>query len=185
MKTTLKDIATIRTGVFGKPENIGEIVYLQVKYFDENGQIIADLKPDLPQSEVKANHLLKPGDIIFAAKGSKNFAAVYEKHNPTAVASTSFFVICPKENQILPEYLVWFLNQPDTQKFLKNNSRGSDIASISKVVLENLEIPVPDLKKQQLILKISHLLQEEKSILQKIEFFRGNQIHSIIKNALK
>ncbi len=185
MKTKLNNLATIRTGVFEKPENKGEIVYLQVKDFDAFGQLAKDLKPELQPSEVNSKHLLNPGDVIFAAKGSKNFAAVFENHNPASVASTSFFVICLMGNRVLPNYLAWFLNQTETQKFLKSNSKGTDIASIAKSVLENLEIPVPSLKKQQLILKISQLLQEEKSILQKIDFFRGTQIHSILKNALK
>ena len=38
-------------------------------------------------------HILRQGDVLFAAKGTKNFAALYESKYHTAVASTSFFVI--------------------------------------------------------------------------------------------
>jgi hypothetical protein len=54
--------------------------------------------------------MLKDGDVLFAAKGTKNFAAVFENHNEPSVASTSFFVIRPTDKKVLPQYLAWFLN---------------------------------------------------------------------------
>lgn len=98
MKTALKHITNIQTGVFAKPIKDGEIVYLQAKHFNENGQLIGLLHPDLLAESISGKHLLQPGDILFAAKGTKNFAAWYESKNLPAVASTSFFVIRLKGN---------------------------------------------------------------------------------------
>jgi len=188
LKTVLKHITNIQTGVFAKPIKDGEIVYLQAKHFDENGQLISFLHPDLLAENISVNHLLKPGDILFAAKGTKNFAAWYESKNLPAVASTSFFVIRLKENtinKILPEFLAWYINQPVSQRFLKGNAMGTSIVSISKAVLEELEILIPDLQTQKAILIITHLRNSEKKLQHQIELLREKQIQQKIFNTLK
>jgi hypothetical protein len=185
LKRPLKNITTIQTGIFAKPELGGDIVYLQAKHFFENGTISASLHPDLKLEDIGSRHLLQPGDVLFAAKGSKNFAAVYESHNPPAVASTSFFVLRFAQSQLLPEYLAWFLNNPPTQVLLKGLAIGTSMPSISKQVLENLEIPLPDLETQKVILEISKLRAKEKALKQEIETLREKQIQQQIINALK
>ena len=188
MKIKLGDISTIQTGIFAKTVSKGEIVYLQSKYFNENGLLLSLLYPDLKANNITEKHLLKNGDVLFAAKGTKNFAALYESKNQPSVASTSFFVIRIKNeftNKILSEFLVCLLNHPSTQKFLKGKAIGSSIASISKSVLEELEISIPDVKTQKGILKITQLHNTEKKINQQIETLRGKQIQQQIINAIK
>ncbi len=184
MKTTLKHIATIQTGVFAKPVQKGEIVYLQAKHFDENGGLIETLYPDLNADNRIEKHVLKKGDVLFAAKGTKNFAAWYNNDSISAVASTSFFVIRLKEKNVLPGYLTWFLNHPRTQLLLKAHARGTSIASISKVVLSDLEIPIPDIQKQKLILKIFKLRNKEKKLKQQIGALKEKEIQHILINVI-
>lgn len=184
MKTTLKLISSIQTGVFAKPSQKGEIVYLQSKHFNENGELVETLYPDLNSDGRIDKHLLQKGDVLFAAKGTKNFAAWYENEKTLAVASTSFFVIRLNDPDILPGYLTWFLNHPDTQTFLKGFARGTSMASISKAVLSELEIAVPSIEKQKLILKIHNLRYREKNIKIQLESLREQQIQQQILNAI-
>ena len=185
MKTLIKDITNIQTGLFAKPAGIGELVYLQSKHFDEYGQLHSVLHPDLPAEGISEKHLLKDGDVLFAAKGTKNFAAVFENHNEPSVASTSFFVIRPTSNKVLPKFLAWFLNNHTTQTLLKGQAIGTSIPSISKHVLENLEITIPSIETQQAILQITQLRNREKSLKLKIEMLREKQIQQQIINAIK
>jgi restriction endonuclease S subunit len=180
----LGSISTIRTGVFAKPGTTGEIIYLQAKHFDENGNPVGKLHPDLFYSNVSIKHILLPGDVLFAAKGFKNFATVYELHNLPAVASTSFFVIRLLDEKVLPGYLAWFMNHPVTHILLKANAHGTAMASISKAVLEELEIPIPSLGIQNTILKISELRKMEKQLIQELEELREQQIQQIISKAI-
>lgn len=184
MKTKLKEVASIQTGVFGKTTAIGEIVYLQSKHFDENGHLLSKLHPDLKLDNTTQKHLLQPGDVLFAAKGTKNFASVYEKHNPLSVASTSFFVIRLFEGKIIPEYLAWIINHPTTQKILKGKAIGTSIVSISKSVLEDLEFSIPDLQTQQTILKISSLRKQEINIQKHMEKLKEQYIQQLLLNAI-
>lgn len=185
MKQTLKHIAFIQSGLFAKPIAEGDIVYLQAKHFDESGNLRSSLHPDIKADYITDKHLLRSGDILFAAKGTKNFAAVFENYNEPAVASTSFFVIRLTQKNILPHFLVWYLNHPSTQKLLKGQAIGTSIVSISKAVLEELEIPVADIKTQKAILQIAHLRNEERKLKQQIEMLREKQIQQQIINVIK
>jgi restriction endonuclease S subunit len=185
LKNLIKDITHIQTGLFAKPSGIGELVYLQSKHFDEYGQIHAVLHPDLIAEGISEKHLLKEGDVLFAAKGTKNFAAVFENHKEPSVASTSFFVIRPTDKKLLPQYLAWVLNSHSTQTLLKGQAIGTSIPSISKPVLENLEIAVPGIEIQQAILQITKLRNKEKSLKLEIETLREKQIQQQIINAIK
>jgi len=185
LKTTLDHIASIQTGVFAKPTADGEVVYLQARYFDESGQLNSLLHPDLKADDVNAKHILKPGDVLFAAKGTKNFAAVIEDDQFSKVASTSFFVIRLKDKKVLPEYLAWFMNNAGTQQFLKSTALGSSIASISKGVLEKLEVLVPSIQTQHSILTITCHREKEKQLRQKIESLQEIIIQKKIINAIK
>ena len=185
MKKLLKDIANIHTGLFAKPFDKGDVVYIQSKHFDENGKLQGELHPDLLANSISEKHLLKDGDVLFAAKGTKNFAVVFENHNEPSVASTSFFVIRPTDKKLLPQYLAWVLNSHSTQTLLKGQAIGTSIPSISKQVLENLEISIPSIETQKVILQITKLRNKEKSLKQKIEILREKQIQQQIINAIK
>lgn len=185
MKTKLKHITSIQTGVFAKPIQKGEIVYLQAKHFDENGELAETLYPDLEVGIKIQKHILKENDVLFAAKGTKNFAAWYESEATPAVASTSFFVIRLHDTNVLAGYLTWFLNHPSTQSLLKGQARGSSIASISKAVLAELEIPIPNIQKQELILQVFKLRNKEKNLKQQIENLREKEIQHLLISAIK
>jgi restriction endonuclease S subunit len=177
----LRDIATIQTGVLAKTELDGDILYLQAKHFDDDAQLLEDLKPDLKHGNVSEKHILRHGDVLFAAKGSKNFATTYDSENGLAVASTSFFVIRAESKLIHPEFLAWFLNRSVGQKYLKKHTTGSITVSVSKSVLEEMEIPVPPVNRQQIIIEIAELMIREKQLRTKIEELKKKKINKLIE----
>lgn len=169
MKVQLKDIADIQTGVFRKPDIQGEIIYLQAKHFTSEGRLKATtlLTGDLKNDEKLKNHLLRDKDILFAAKGPRNFACLYEAAIGQATASSTFLVIRLKDEtkkKVLAEYLLWFMNHPVTLAFLKDKAMGSAIPSVAKTTLGDLEISIPDLDIQARILEINQLFHKEKEL---------------------
>jgi len=62
---------------------------------------------------------------------------------------------------------------------------GTSIVSISKSVLEELEISIPDLQTQRAILKITQLRNSEQNLKKEIETLREKQIQQQIINAIK
>ena len=188
METQLQYIATIQTGVFAKPVLHGKVVYLQAKHFDENGQLLDLIIPDLSYSNQIIKHILIDGDVLFAAKGSKNFATQYQNKNGMCVASSTFLVIRLKDDfkntQIMPEYLCWYINQPKTQEQLKAKARGSSIQSISKMDLLELDISIPSVEKQRIIAKVDTLQKTEHSIIKKLQQLKEQYIQHRLFSAI-
>lgn len=188
LKKTLQHIASIQSGIYVKPSSIGEIVYLQAKHFDENGQLTSVLVPEVQLSNQTERHLLKDGDVLFAAKGTKNFAAVYEKQFGLCVASSIFMVIRinPDSKSIIsPEFLAWVINHPTTQLWLKSNAIGSALQSISKVTLLEMEVVVPSLEKQKAILKIKSLSKLEQNIQKQLADLKQQYLQQLLITSLK
>jgi len=185
MRTLIKNVSNIQTGLFAQPAGKGDAVYLQARHFNESGELVSVLYPDLKDDYISDKHRLKPGDVLFAAKGTKNFAVVYEDDYPPAVASTSFFVIRITDDTLLPKYAAWFLNHPDTQEFLKGKAKGTSMPSIKKADLEELEIPVPSLEKQQLIIQLGALSRREAELRHEILSKRQQIVNQQIINAIK
>lgn len=124
-------------------------------------------------------HVLNNGDILFAAKGIKNIAVVYNSNIGKAVASSSFFVIKLKsqiKQILLPEFLAWVINHPEKQKILKAGAKGSALPSITIGTIQNLSLFIPDLKKQKIILNINKLLFKEKEIITNIQILKEKLI---------
>lgn len=188
MKIELKNITSIKTGISAKTVSKGDIVYLKARHFDQNGKLRTKLQPDVYINNISKKHLLNPGDIVFAAKGTKNIAAVYESKNQPTVASTSFFTIRLNSDwtdKILPEFLAWYLNHPSAQKYLKGKAKGTAIVSIAKSTLEELQVPIPSLQVQKAVLEIHSLRNTEKQLKEKIEALREKQIQQQILNGIK
>lgn len=188
MKTTIQNITTVQSGIYVTPEFSGEVVYLQASNFNEHGQLSKALIPNLFLTNQTQRHLLHPGDILFAAKGTKNFATVYEKHNGLCVASSIFLVIRLTEDAtktIVPEFLAWYINSSNAQKWLKGKAIGSALPSISKSALLELEVSIPTIEKQMAILKINSLRNEERRIQNNLITLREQYIQQLLQNKLK
>jgi restriction endonuclease S subunit len=184
MNIQLSELTDIKTGIYKKPDLYSDILYLQAKHFDEAGEIISAkaLTKELKSDQRIEKHLLQNNDIIFAAKGDKNFAFLYQQSLGKAVASSTFFVIrIKKEYQrlISTGYLQWYLNHPLTQSFIKSNAKGTALPVISKTVLADLEIPVPPMDTQKKISEMDDLWQQEKLLIGKI-LLKKNQLYQTI-----
>lgn len=169
MKKSLKQLASIRSGIFLKPQESGDLVYMQAKYFDSDGELSSTIFPDIKSQDVSEKHLLKGGEILFSAKGWKNFAAVYRTEYPAAVASTSFLVFSIETENIIPDYIAMILNSPQSQEAFKGISKGTSIPSITKRLLEEFQISVLPVEIQEKLVALSRLKVQETSILDQLD----------------
>lgn len=184
MSIRLADIADIRTGIYGRPEPDGEVLYYQSKHFDRSGTLDSPLWPELKADETVTKHLLKQGEILFAAKGDKNFGAVFSGTQP-AVASPTFLVLNLKDSAILPTFVAWYLNEPETLAFLRRNALGSAMVSVPKSLLEELKIPVPPQHVQQNIVNAWLLSTQEHSLRLKIADLRETVVRQALARSIK
>lgn len=185
--TKLSDIAGLHSGIYEKILKSGDVYYVQSKYFDKNLNFNDNIKPEIMLTAKLEKHFLRINDIIFAAKGSNNFAVRYFGNKKPAVASSSFFVIRINEIDLVnPDYLTWFLNCPLAQKYFKRISKGTNIESITMGDLLDLEIPIPSLETQVIIAKTGKLNNEITKLKRDLnELNKLNINNSLIKAALK
>lgn len=181
----LGEITNIFSGIYAKPDIEGDVFYIQARHFSKEGIFDSTVNPDLLYTDKLAKHLLQKDDILLASKGLNNFAVAYNDEIGKAVASSMFLVIRINQGGILPEFLTWYLNHPLAQSYFINCSKGTALPCITKRIVENLEITIPTLEKQRVILKIHELRLKEKQIKTSIEDLKETQIQQHLFNALK
>ena len=102
------------------------------------------------------------------------------------VPSATFFVIRVNEKLIIPEYLVWYINQKEAQNYLNEKKAGTYVPNLNKQDVMELPIKVPPLEIQKAIAQTAVLLNKEIEILDKIKNNRKeliqNQLINLIKN---
>lgn len=172
MNRTLKlaEISDIRQGYSArkavKSVPGGTHYILQMRDFDD-----ARTSVDVPgmtrfsPGSVAAENELHAGDVIFLAKGARNFAFAPPALPPHTLAANYFFIIRPETHKALPEYIVWFLNRPETHAHLVRYSGGGvHMPVIRKGILASLEIPVPPITVQRAITGLDALVQHEQAL---------------------
>lgn len=181
----LSQIAHIHSGVYTNTISEGEVYYIQARDLDDNRELAKNLSPTLSYTENLEKHFLQKGDVLIVAKGASFLSAVFDASYSPAVASTVFLVIrFLDNNKVIPAYLSWYLNLSATQSFLMSLARGSSIPSINKKIISDLEIPMPTIEKQKIIVEFAVLARKEKEIQQSIHKLKENQNNQLILNAI-
>jgi restriction endonuclease S subunit len=186
MVIKIQDIADIRSGVHFNNTPNGEVYMLQIKDFDTRGRPVCPLKPALERNDSIKKRFLTEGDLLFAAKGTTNFCTIYHNEPAPAVVSSSFLVLkITRPNEILPEYLCWFLNRDDVLLYFRNKMAGSVMPSITKTMLGAYEMEMPSLAVQEKIVAIAALQQREYELYEKIAKFRKTIINRQLINIIQ
>ena len=127
---------------------------------------------------------LKYGDILFMARGARNFSILINKLPDSVLAAACFFVVRISNSAILPEYLCWYLNQLPVEKYLKRFSgRGVHMPVVKRAVLESIDIPLPPIRTQTQVSEINKLLQKEQGLYKKLAEKRRNLMTGICLKA--
>jgi restriction endonuclease S subunit len=175
----------MKSGVFAKGDTNPDLYYIQSTDFDSDKNWVDNLNPVLSTSPKLKRHYLTKGDVLFAAKGREFFAVLYDGTYEPAVASSTFLVLQVQAKNVLPEYVVWFLNHTKTQLLLTTFARGTAISSISKSTLEQIEILIPSLSKQNSILEFSNLQQQERKLQQQIMQLKQEYLNELTYKSIQ
>jgi len=175
------------TGFYTKPNRLGNAVYLQGKHFNKLGEFKAEINYPLNVfvDEKNKRHYLNDEDLLFVSKGENNRTCIYTRDIGPAVASTLFFVLRVNKEIIRPRYLLWYLNTKETRKKIERMSKGSRIPSVSKKLLEKLEIHVPPLIVQDKILNVANASKRERQLLSQLVLDKKIYIENALLNIIK
>lgn len=173
MKTaSLQDIAEIRLGYpfreVVKDDPNGSTLVIQVKNADEVQGIAWERLARTNLTGRRTPCLLESGNILFAARGHRNFAVCLDEVKRNTVCSPHFFQIHLKkgEHKLKPEYLAWFMNQCPAQLYFARLGEGTRVHSIRRGILEQLSITIPSLDKQSSIIELHKRVKQERNLLQ-------------------
>lgn len=172
MNATLNDLVEVKAGhpFRGSVPKVadGNAFALQMR----------DINPDqgidwagLTQTQIdgkKDPQWLRPGDVVFVARGGRNYAVCLREVPLPAVCSQYFFLLRVKSPQLLPEFLTWQINAMPAQRYLASNAEGSDQLSIRRGVLDGLPLAIPDLRKQHAIVALAEASIREKLLLERL-----------------
>jgi len=174
----LAEICTIQTGYTARTrlESGDEgIPVIQLKDVPTEGVIQSGhlIRMNLPESTDRYH--VGAGDLVFRSRGERTTACMLSiDFDDFAVAVLPLVIIRPKRDLVTPEYLVWAINQPDAQRQLEADARGTNLRMIPRFSLDQLEIDLPDLKTQKRIAKVDDLARRERALSIELAQTRAN-----------
>lgn len=128
---------------------------------------------------------LQRGDVLFAARGGRNYAVCLSEVPEPSVCAQYFFVLrCKPGAAVLPEFLAWHINRSPSQRYLASNAEGTDQLSIRRGVLEAMPIAVPALQKQRLLVQLAETVQQERMRLEALIKNREQQLDGLAQRLL-
>lgn len=129
---------------------------------------------------------LMPGDILFLLRGNHNFAVHLDQVSVPAVISPHFFLIrINKGARLIPEFLVWQINQTSGQHYFNIAAEGSLQRSIKRTVLEQFKVAIPDMKKQKQIVNVNRLVVRETNLYQNLIENRKQMLNAMAADLLQ
>lgn len=144
----------------------GTYCLLQGKDLSSSQQISHDELLRLEPVGSASKYLISSHDVLFQARGYSNQAFHIEEIPDRVMAAATFYILKVRNSNILPGYLAWFLNQRHGQNYFKTHANNSTAVSyVSKDLLMNLEISIPDLETQTKIQAIQAAWTHEKNLL--------------------
>ena len=191
----LSDFATLQSGLVlnrkearSEEETAKYYKRINMRSLNEYGELDRNDLDIFPSVEILDSAVLtQPNDIIV-----KLFTPIY----PTLISEKDKGFIIPSQlvvirvfdDQVLPEYLRYYLSAPEVSELMLSIEGWRSQRTIKVSTFADLEIPIPSIKKQQLIAKISainsqrerlykELIEEEKKLTTlKLQKYIGGKV---------
>jgi hypothetical protein len=183
----LRDLADVQTGITLRGEAStrhdpkGTHRLIRIGDVSLDGFLAPNSSSKVRLSEAEASKfVLKPGNVLLAARGSRLTAAVFDLDEP-AVAGNQFIIIRirPQWLGLRAGFLAWYLNLTVIQDQLAASMRGTYIRSLPAGILSMLQVPVPDGAKQDVITNLHNLRVREKTLMEQLAHQRSQLIDQL------
>jgi restriction endonuclease S subunit len=162
-KMNLRETFEIKMGVAfrSRIENspTGNIAVIQPKDIDKHGILQDGDINRVKIDETNPEHILRPRDVLLSNRG-RFVATTYTGQPAPCVASGALLVLTVKEGSpVLPEYLALYFNSKAGKHQLGRLDETTTIPYISRKNLEQIEIPVPPLQRQETLIALEQAKQ--------------------------
>lgn len=144
----------------------GGIFFLTSKNVGE-GELLLDNKKYLEKkfNDIQKTSILKKGDVLTNIFGASiGRTAIFDLNETTNINQAVCLMRC-LPNKIYNYYLMHLLNSPFFKNILHDNEVNNARANLSLTFFKNLQIPVPELSEQKMIVnKIGEFKEETKKL---------------------
>ena len=181
----LSDICEIRSGYTARGRlevaQSGGVLAIQLGDVAPEGRVqvghLTRLQIDVPPDR----YFVRAGDVLFRSRGEKTTAAAIPQEFPEpALALLPLIVLRPQHGSLMPEYLAWAINQQPAQRHLEASARGTSMRMIPRSAFDDLNIDVPELHAQRLIVETAELAGRERELASEI----AERRHQLVQAAL-
>ena len=181
----LSDICEIRSGYTARGRlevaQSGGVLAIQLGDVAPEGRVqvghLTRLQMDVPPDR----YFVRAGDVLFRSRGEKTTAAAIPQEFPeAALALLPLIVLRPQHGSLMPEYLAWAINQQPAQRHLEASARGTSMRMIPRSAFDDLNIDVPELHAQRLIVETAELAGRERELASEI----AERRHQLVQAAL-
>lgn len=164
----------------------GGVPALQLRDVGATGEVLdADLQR-YSLDKLSDRYFVHGGEVVFRSRGKPNAAVVIPETLPEpVVVIVPLVIVRPDKRRVLPEYLAWAINQPETQRKFDTEAQGTGLRMIPMSALENLEIAVPDLPTQKRIVELNALARQEGNLLRQLAASREELVSAVLGEAAK
>jgi len=177
----LNKVVSVQIGYQAKAsikENVqGTHRLIQSKDFDSLHRLqIKGLATFFPERKPEI-YSVRKGDVLFQARGMVHFAYYIEEDLKDTLAAGSFYILRTKDENLLPQYLAWWLNQSKAQAYFQSQALGTGMSFVSKGTLSRLQVRIPPLSVQKKVVKIVTLAKHEQMLMDRLSKLRSRLIN--------
>lgn len=151
----------VKKQVEQKP-GLGEYSLLKLGNIDDGEIDLKELNSFDDNSVRVKKFALKEGDIVFTCRGlGYKVALIHDLENSKVIPSANLMVIRPNIEYLNPLYLYYFLNTNLGKECVHRIQTGGVIPTITKINLDNMEIPVLDKDTQEVVMTRYQILNKK------------------------
>ncbi len=188
--TIIKEIATVQTGYSFRSkleasEN-GNIAVIQMKDLLDDNSVDCSGLTKIDMQDPKEQHFALKGDLLFRSRGQVNTSAIiHENPGKAIIAAPLLRIRITDPENVLPEYLNWYISQADAQRYLTSMQAGTSVNMIRSKQLREMPVHIPSLKIQKNIVELAALSAREQTILSALAEKRERYISTLLMQLAK
>ena len=186
----LPEIAAIQMGFSFRSgiehQRAGDVSIIQMRDLPDNNRFEDSRNlMTTDKSGISGDYLVRRNDLIFRSRGKTATAVIVNTEINQTIVVAPLLRIRINDQNVLPQYLCWFINQPASQAFLHSRATGTAMVLIGKSVLEDLMIHIPELEIQKQIITLATLLDREEKLIGELAQKRKRMIGTILMQLAK
>jgi restriction endonuclease S subunit len=189
MKRRLKDIAKVQMGYpFRSRLEFslnGNLRVIQMKDLGTDEQVDCESIQKIDMESCDKKHFIRKGDLVFRSRGMRNTVAIINDEIKNTIVAAPLYRIRVKTDNVLPEYLWWYINLERSQHYLRTRLEGTHGGMISRPALENLPVDVPPLETQKKIIEIFKLHHHRQELEKKRIDMQERELTALLMSFIK